>query len=60
VEHNLDDWTCWCQPRVTQPCPVCAGEVGDTGCDQCAGTGWVAGYDPEQPAVIIHQGVLYA
>jgi hypothetical protein len=58
VEHNLDNWTCWCQPRVVQPCPACQDVLG--GCDQCEGFGWVAAYDPEQPAVIVHREVLYA
>jgi hypothetical protein len=59
MEHNEDDWSCWCQPRVEQPCHVCQGMHGDTRCDQCEGFGWVAAYDPAQPAVIIHREVEY-
>lgn len=60
MEHNVDDWSCWCQPRVEQPCPACEGRHGETRCEQCAGTGWVAAYDPDAPAVIVHQEVTYA
>jgi hypothetical protein len=50
---HLEGRDCWCGPRVEQRCPEC--EAGEPeGCWRCGGEGWVAEYDLEEPAVIVH------
>lgn len=67
-EHLTDGRACWCEPRVCQPCPVCAVEdlpglhatltrgAKRRDCSECGGSGVVMEYDVDGPLIVVHHG----
>ncbi len=52
-EHELGSRQCWCEPRLTQTCPICDGD--DEDCGHCDESGLVPAYDTTQPMIIVHE-----
>ncbi len=53
MTHETDGETCWCGPRVVQPCPECPDEAPAPGCWRCGGEG-LAEPDDAGAVLVIH------
>jgi hypothetical protein len=52
--HKLKGTGCWCEPRLSMPCPQCDG---DKDCWRCHGDGWVEATVPGDALMVIHNAV---
>ena len=58
--HRTDGRSCWCVPRLEQPCLFCDTlETGD--CPHCGGTGMIEAYTDDQdcPTLVIHNDIPF-